>query len=114
MSPETLFNVLSAATRLRALMLIRSEGEVCVCELTQAVRESQPKMSRHLAFMREAGVVKARRQGTWMHYRIDPDAPDWARKIIDSTFRQLQNLRPFQNDIRRFTRMSNQPAKICG
>ena len=113
MSPDTLFGVLADPTRLRALMLIRSEGEVCVCELTHALQESQPKVSRHLAFMRDAGIVKARRQGTWMHYRIDPDAPEWAREIVESAFRQLRNLRPFQLDKRRLTRMGNRPDRIC-
>ncbi len=75
MKPELLFNILSDATRLRALMLIQSEGEVCVCELTFALNESQPKISRHLALMRDAGIVQSRREGTWMHYRIGPTLP---------------------------------------
>ena len=49
MTPESMFNIMSDPTRLRALMLIQSEGEVCVCELTHALKESQPKVSRHLA-----------------------------------------------------------------
>ena len=61
MTPESVFNTLSDPTRLRALMVIQSEGEVCVCELTYALQESQPKISRHLALMRDAGIVEARR-----------------------------------------------------
>ncbi|MDX2415939.1 MAG: metalloregulator ArsR/SmtB family transcription factor, partial [Xanthomonadales bacterium] len=59
MKPESLFGILSDPTRLRTLMLIQAEGEVCVCELTFTLNESQPKISRHLALMREAGIVKS-------------------------------------------------------
>ena len=72
MTPESIFNILSDTTRLRALVLIQSEGEVCVCELTHALQESQPKISRHLALMRDAGIVEARREGAWMHYKPEP------------------------------------------
>ena len=85
MKPETLFGMLSDPTRLRTLMLIQAEGEVCVCELTFTLDESQPKISRHLALMREAGIVESRREGTWMHYRINALLPDWAKEIIRQT-----------------------------
>ena len=86
MKPESLFGILSDPTRLRTLMLIQAEGEVCVCELTFTLNESQPKISRHLALMREAGIVESRREGTWMHYRINPLLPDWAREAIRHSF----------------------------
>ena len=87
--PESLFNILSDLTRLRALMLIQSEGEACVCELTFALNESQPKISRHLALMRDCGIVQSRREGTWMHYQIDPTLPEWAREVIAQTHDRL-------------------------
>ena len=83
MEPNSIFGILSDLTRLRALMLIQSEGEACVCEMTFALGESQPKISRHLALMRDAGIVEPRREGTWMHYRINPDLPQWAKEIIE-------------------------------
>ena len=89
MKPETFFSILSDSTRLRALMLIRAEGEVCVCELTFTLSESQPKISRHLALMREAGIVESRREGTWMHYRINPLLPNWAKEVVRNVFDQL-------------------------
>lgn len=113
MSPESLFSVMSDATRLRALMLIQAETELCVCELTHALDETQPKVSRHLACMREAGIVSARRRGTWMHYRIDPGAPAWACKILDSTYRQLGEATPYRDDLRRLSTMSDRPEKMC-
>lgn len=110
MSPEHLFNLLSDGTRLRSLMLIREEQEVCVCELTFTLEESQPKVSRHLALMRDAGVVIPRREGTWMHYRINPALPSWARESIEQVFRQLRSLEQFSNDRRRLKTMTNRPG----
>jgi ArsR family transcriptional regulator len=66
---ELLFKALADRTRLRLLNLIGTD-EVCVCFFVEVLRESQPKVSRHLAYLRRAGVVAARREGKWMHYRV--------------------------------------------
>lgn len=113
MKPESLFNILSDPTRLRALMLIQSEGEVCVCELTFALNESQPKISRHLALMRDAAIVRSRREGTWMHYRIDPALPKWGREIIAETHDRLQELSPYRKDRQQLAQMNNRPERQC-
>ena len=113
MEPTQLFTILSDPTRLRALMLIQAEGEVCVCEFTHALDESQPKISRHLAVMREAGVVDARRAGTWMHYRIHPELPIWAKHTIESTHLRIGGLIPFSADQEKLTEMNNRPEKKC-
>ncbi len=63
---DDFFKMLADSTRLRCLMLMQAEGELCVCELTHALNLSQPKISRHLAHLRDAGVLLARRNGTWM------------------------------------------------
>lgn len=110
MKPEVLFNLMSDTTRLRCLMLIQAEDEVCVCEMTFALKASQPKISRHLALMREAGLVTARRQGTWMHYRIDPRLPSWAKESLHQVFRQLKSLQLFKGDRKRLDQMSNRPG----
>lgn len=85
MTPETFFRSLSDSTRLRCLMLLQWQGELCVCELTQALNLSQPKISRHLAALRAAGVVLDRRAGQWVHYRIHPELPPWARQVLERT-----------------------------
>ena len=113
MKPESLFNILSDPTRLRALMLIQSEGEVCVCELTHALQESQPKVSRHLALMRDSGIVESRREGTWMHYRLGPSLPEWARDIIGCSHARLVDLATFRRDAQRLTQLNNRPERIC-
>jgi arsenate reductase len=76
------FHALSDPTRLRCLALLDSQGEVCVCELTRTLGQSQPKISRHLGLLRDLGLVEARRAGVWMHYRITPALPDWALSVL--------------------------------
>jgi ArsR family transcriptional regulator len=63
------------ATRRRILALLVKQGELCVCELTAALDDIQPKVSRHLGVLKEAGVVLSRREGTWMFYRLEPSLP---------------------------------------
>jgi len=72
---ELLFRALADRTRLRLINLM-GEDEVCVCFLVEALKLTQPKISRHLAYLRRAGLVAARREGKWMHYRLSvpPDA----------------------------------------
>src|SRR5688572_33294787 len=80
----TLFQALADPTRLRLLNLMAS-GEVCVCFFVDVLGESQPKISRHLAYLRRAGVVQARRDGKWIHYRLiePPDAE--LRAVLSAT-----------------------------
>src|SRR5438105_1415585 len=66
---ETVFKALADSTRLRILGLLLT-GEVCVCQINEALKIPQPKASRHLAYLRRAGLVTARREGTWMHYQM--------------------------------------------
>jgi ArsR family transcriptional regulator, arsenate/arsenite/antimonite-responsive transcriptional repressor len=76
---EPLFSALADRTRLRLLSLM-ADGEVCVCFFVEVLQQSQPKISRHLAYLRNAGVVAARREGKWMHYSIvEPPDPHAAR-----------------------------------
>lgn len=65
-----LFKILAEPTRLRLTILLAIRGETCVCDLARALGVPEFKISRHLGIMRAAGMVKARRQGTWMHYRL--------------------------------------------
>jgi DNA-binding transcriptional ArsR family regulator len=110
MKPENLFNLLSDSTRLRMTTLLATEGELCVCEFTHALSDSQPKISRHLAIMREAGLVIARRQGIWMHYRICPELPDWANRIIETAAAEVQGMDPFRRDFRALCAMDQRPG----
>ncbi|BCU06976.1 hypothetical protein Atep_16530 [Allochromatium tepidum] len=69
-TPRDLFTALAQDTRLRCLLLLATQGELCVCELTQATGVVQPHVSRHLAQLRELGLVQDRRDGLWVHYRL--------------------------------------------
>jgi len=86
---EKFFTALADTTRLRLLNLIRDE-EVCVCFFVEALSESQPKISRHLAYLRKAGLVSARRDGKWMHYRIVPPENPQLRKILENALESLK------------------------
>lgn len=80
---ELFFRALADRTRLRLLHLM-GDDEVCVCFFVEILGVGQPKVSRHLAYLRRAGVVAARREGTWMHYRIvEPKNEDAARVLAD-------------------------------
>ena len=78
---ESFYMALADKTRLRLLNLMRDE-EVCVCFFTEVLGDSQPKISRHLAYLRNAGTVKARREGKWMHYSIVEPADDGAKRVL--------------------------------
>jgi len=102
---ELFFRALADRTRLRLLNLMRTD-EVCVCFFVEILKTNQPKISRHLAYLRRAGVVGARREGQWIHYRIaEPADPDAARLLKD-VLAWLANDQEMQRDRERL-------LKIC-
>ncbi len=111
--PEALFRALSDRTRLRALVLLAREGELCVCELTHALEVVQPKISRHLAQLRELGVVTDRRSGLWVYYRLHPELPAWAQSLIDNTALAVANQPPYVDDRDRLQTMPDRPGGRC-
>jgi len=110
---DTFFKMLADSTRLRCLLLMQAEGELCVCELTHALNLSQPKISRHLAHLREAGVLVARRNGTWMNYRINPELDGWALNILQDTLDGVRTLEPFVSDHKMLDVMADRPGQAC-
>lgn len=82
LNPTDIFKALADETRLRMVLLIAREDELCVCELCWAIDESQPKISRHLALLRNSGMLSARRQGQWMYYSLHPELPVWVREML--------------------------------
>lgn len=107
---QQFFQLLSDDTRLRSVLLMHREGEMCVCELVHALGQIQPKVSRHLAALRDVGVVTDRRQAQWIYYRLHPELPDWARQVIDVTARAAADCDPFKNDLAVLTEMPNRPG----
>lgn len=94
---ENLFLALGDKTRLRLLNLMR-EDEVCVCFFTEVLGESQPKVSRHLSYLRNAGIVSARRDGKWIHYRIEEPKDSFTAQILRDTLQWLASQTETQND----------------
>jgi len=94
---ETLFKALADRTRLRLINLI-GESEVCVCFLVEILKTSQPKISRHLAYLRRARIVTARREGKWMHYRLAEPPDEHAAKIFREVRESLTEHPAFQRD----------------
>ncbi|HDH1514112.1 TPA: metalloregulator ArsR/SmtB family transcription factor [Klebsiella quasipneumoniae subsp. similipneumoniae] len=84
--PLQLFKNLSDETRLSLVLLLREKGELCVCELTSMLKESQPKVSRHLSLLRDAGLLIDRRDGKWIYYRLSPHMPAWAAAVIEQAY----------------------------
>ena len=85
MKPDHFYKALADDTRLRSLLLITQYQELCVCELTEALNETQPKISRHLAQLRKNGVLSDRRQGQWVFYQLHPELPNWAKSVLQTT-----------------------------
>ncbi len=113
MAADDLFRALADPTRLRCLLLLSAHNELCVCELTHALGETQPKISRHLAMLREAGIVLDRREGLWIHYRLSPKLPGWARTIITTVARANAGTQPYAGDSRRLEGTPNRPPARC-
>ncbi|MBF0123730.1 MAG: metalloregulator ArsR/SmtB family transcription factor [Magnetococcales bacterium] len=114
MEPLVLFRALMDETRLRCLVLMVNEGELCVCELGYALGVVQPKISRHLALLRQSGLVQDRRVGHWVHYRIHPDLPSWATTILKATAEGNLAMEPFSDDQARLRTMADRPGRCAG
>jgi len=113
MDPVSLFKALADATRLRCIGLLANYDELCVCELTQALDLPQPKISHHLAALRKSGLVSDRKQGLWIYYRLNPELPSWAVKVIDSAVEGTSNRKPYANDLRQMELLSSSENGIC-
>ncbi|GLK90226.1 metalloregulator ArsR/SmtB family transcription factor [Pseudomonas turukhanskensis] len=111
MAPEALFKCLADETRLRAALLVVSEGELCVCELVQALDESQPKVSRHLAQLRACGLLRDRRQGLWIYYRVNPTLPEWVHAVLHTTAQA--NAQWLAGDLTRLQHMGDRPVRAA-
>jgi len=108
---EVLFSALADRTRLRLLNLI-AEQEICVCYFIEVLNAPQPKISRHLAYLRKAGIVGARREGKWMHYRLIIPADSHAAAILQTTLKALRESREFEQDFARLGRACCGPRNL--
>jgi len=110
---DDFYSVLSHPMRLRALIIINQMTELCVCELTHSLDLAQPVISRHLAQLKEAGLLLARKQGLWVYYRINDDLPIWARDLIEITTDGVANTQPYLSDKTALENMTDRPNQVC-
>jgi ArsR family transcriptional regulator len=108
---ERFFQALGDTTRLRLLNLM-GDRELCVCYFVEILKQAQPKISRHLAYLRRAGIVEARREGKWMHYRIAPPSDAGAAQLLRQTLAWLKQDRAMQTDRARLSKACCAPAKF--
>jgi len=106
-----LFAALADPTRLRLLNLMNGR-EVCVCYFVEILNQGQPKISRHLAYLRRAGIVEARREGKWMHYRIELPDDTRAAAILDATLKSFGTDPKMQADLARLGQACCEPQRF--
>ena len=106
-----LFAALADPTRLRLLNLMNGQ-EVCVCYFVEILKQGQPKISRHLAYLRNAGIVSSRREGKWMHYSIDWPQDTAAASILNAALATFKSDREMQADLERLSRACCQPQRF--
>jgi len=108
-----IFKALSDPTRLRLAVLLAIEGETCVCKLTEALDEPQFKISRHLSVMRAAGIVTARRDGAWMHYKLAKPRHKLEACLQDCFLNCLVEHKTTKADLKRLKKSTPQIVKEC-
>lgn len=108
---ERMFQALADKTRLRLLNLM-GDQELCVCFFVEILGQPQPKISRHLAYLRNAGVVTSRREGKWMHYRIALPANPRAQEVLHGILEWLKEDKAMLADRARLTRACCSPRKF--
>lgn len=113
LSPEIYFKALSDETRLRCMMLLYKEGELCVCELTFALELSQPKISRHLAQLRQIGLLVDNRSGQWVYYKINPELPAWVVEVLTAATQGIAHSELYQADWNRLHSLSSKLQNGC-
>jgi ArsR family transcriptional regulator len=109
-SLDVLFRALADTTRLRLLNLI-ADREICVCYFVEILKTSRPKISRHLAYLRKAGIVASRREGKWMHYRLAIPRDEVAARILRETLKHLREKPEMQRDVARLSSACCAPQK---
>jgi ArsR family transcriptional regulator len=110
---ERFFQALGDNTRLRLLNLM-GDQELCVCYFVEILGQSQPKISRHLAYLRNAGIVTARRDGKWMHYRLAIPPNEGAAQVLQQILQWLKEEKIMQADRAKLTKACCMPEKFVG
>ena len=107
--PELFFSALADKTRLRLLNLMR-DGEVCVCFFAGTLGTNNPKISRHLSYLKRAGLVTGRRDGKWVHYRINQPKDEYAKEVFAATMKMLESDKEMKTDRKRLIAVCCSPS----
>ena len=110
-NPFQFYKCLADDTRLKAMLLISHEEALCVCEVFVALELSQPKVSRHLAQLRQYGLLSDRKQNQWVYYSINKVLPEWAKTVLTQTL--TANPSFYENDLTRLNAMGNRPERVA-
>ena len=109
---DVMFRAFSDRTRLRILNLLKA-GELCVCDLVRVIGVPQPKVSRHLAYLRKAGLVTARREGLWMYYKLAPATGPFHRKLMECLACCFTDVPELARDAKALGRPSRNTGPCC-
>lgn len=110
---DLMFRAFSDRTRLRILNMLRG-GELCVCDIVRVLAVPQPKASRHLAYLRRAGLVTARKEGLWQHYSLTPARTEFHRRLLDCLACCLRDVPELARDAERLGRERCAPGCCDG
>lgn len=100
-----LFSALSNSIRLRCLYLISNIDEVCVCDIVEALRITQPTASKALNCLKDAGLISGRKAANWTYYSANSEMSDWKRRIFDATVSELGESKEIQRDEKRMRKL---------
>jgi ArsR family transcriptional regulator len=110
---DRIFRAFADRTRLRILSLLTG-GELCVCDLVRVIGGPQPKISRHLSYLRRAGLVKARKQGLWMHYSLAVAKGDFHQKLLECLSCCFKDVPELASDAKRRAKCCSNGDDCCG
>ena len=110
MLPHEFFKMMADETRLRCLLLLSRNKQLCVQQLVVALNESQPKVSRHLAQMRTMGILSTRREGQWVYYSVSSELSGWMTKVIRNLGQSGCLQQEYQEDIQRLSANADTPC----
>ncbi len=108
-----IFKALSDPIRLRIVLLLQSEGELCVCDLMAVLKLPQSTVSRHLAYLKRSCWVDIRRQGVWMYYQLSRESCQMCRELLDTLKINVGNLPEAESDRKALADFTKSKPPVC-
>ncbi|MBT1070503.1 ArsR/SmtB family transcription factor [Pelotalea chapellei] len=108
-----IFKALADPIRLRIVLLLQSEGELCVCDLMAVLKLPQSTVSRHLAYLKRSCWVDIRRQGVWMYYQLSRESCQMCRELLETLKKSVGNLPEAESDRKAFAEFKKKPPSAC-